>query len=194
MAHQNQWDDTREALLDAEHTMSRKVKGAWDGFTDFALRDSVLEVAVGLIIAAAFTRVVNSLVSDILLPPISLLPFMSRNLEEKFWVLKRGPHYTRPQGYNTRQQAAEDGAVTLTYGAFLDQLVNFIGLGLALYTIANIYGYFSHDSIIKHTVKCKYCRKEISQKVCLWSLAKRCPLCTSWLDGREDRETSALAA
>ena len=67
-------------------------------------------------IAAAFTAVVKSLVSDILLPPVSLLPFMSRNLEEKFLVMRKGPHYSKIVGYNTRQQAIDDGAVILTYG------------------------------------------------------------------------------
>lgn len=66
-------------------------------------------------IATSFTAVVNSLVSDVLLPPISLLPFMShKNLPEKFWVLRKGPH--GDDGYNTIKQAAEDGAVTMAYG------------------------------------------------------------------------------
>lgn len=129
-------DDTRRTLLqDAESDVSRTVKSVWSGFLDFALRDNVLEVAAGLMwvesylewqhsviayialrIAGAFTAVVNSLVSDILLPPISLLPFMSRNLEEKFLVLRKGAHYKDSGGYNTRNQAVEDGAVILTYG------------------------------------------------------------------------------
>ncbi|KDR75563.1 hypothetical protein GALMADRAFT_268127 [Galerina marginata CBS 339.88] len=171
--------------MHTESRVKRTFRSAWTGFVQFALRDNVLEVAVGLIIATAFTAVVNSLVSDVLLPPLSLLPFVSRNLEEKFLVMRKGPHYLN--GYNTRKQAVEDGAVILTYGAFIDQLVNFIGIGVILYIIANIYGYFSKDSIIRHTVKCTYCRKEISSK------AKRCPMCTSWLDGREDKETSALS-
>ena len=67
-------------------------------------------------IATAFTSVVNSLVSDILLPPISLLPFMShKNLPEKFWILRGGPNGSN--GYNTLKQAAEDGAVTMAYGS-----------------------------------------------------------------------------
>ena len=66
-------------------------------------------------IATSFTGVVNSLVSDILLPPISLLPFMShKNLPEKFVVLRKGPHGDK--GYNTINQAIEDGAVTMNYG------------------------------------------------------------------------------
>ena len=63
-------------------------------------------------IANGFTAVVKSLVSDIILPPIALLPFIDRNLHEKFLVLRRGPNYP----YNTLKQAAEDGAVTMAWG------------------------------------------------------------------------------
>ena len=63
-------------------------------------------------IANGFTDVVKSLVSDILLPPIALLPFINRNMHEKFFVLRRGPNYP----YNTLKQAAEDGAVTMAWG------------------------------------------------------------------------------
>ncbi|KZT22696.1 gated mechanosensitive channel [Neolentinus lepideus HHB14362 ss-1] len=185
MDTQRPWDDTRQTLLHGEQTVAKRVKSVWKGFTEFALRDSVLEVAVGLMIASAFTTVVNSFVSDVILPPISLLPFMShKNLPEKFAVLRRGHNATAH--YNTLKQAEDDGAVTLSYGLFLDHLLNFVGLGLVLYAIANVYAAVSHDSIIKHTVRCIYCRKEISQK------ARRCAFCTGWQDGRDDRESSAL--
>ena len=49
--------------------------------------------------------------------------------------------------------------------AFLNKVINFVGVGIALYTIANMYEWVSSDSIIKHTIKCKYCRKRISEKV-----------------------------
>jgi large conductance mechanosensitive channel len=83
-------------------------------------------------------------------------------------------------GHNTRQQAMEDGAVILTYGwvisrrlfhkltksrAFIDSLVNFIGIGAVLFTIRNLYGYFVKGSIIKYSMKCPFCRKQISSKV-----------------------------
>ena len=69
-------------------------------------------------IAAAFTTVVTSFVSEILLPPLSLLPFINRNMDGKFAVLRRGPSYntTNGVGYNTLQQAADDGAVVMAYG------------------------------------------------------------------------------
>ncbi len=71
-------------------------------------------------LAAAFTSVVNSFVSDILLPPISLIPFIDRNLDEKFAVLRGGAHHK--QGYNTLKQASEDGAVVMAYGFVLSNL------------------------------------------------------------------------
>ncbi|TKA65161.1 hypothetical protein B0A49_13019 [Cryomyces minteri] len=52
----------------------------------------------------------------------------------------------------------------MAYGAFLDNVLNFIGVGIALYAIAQVYAWVSDDSIIKHTVKCKFCRKSISEK------------------------------
>jgi hypothetical protein len=60
--------------------------------------------------------------------------------------------------------------------AFLNKVVNFLGVGLALYAIASAYELFSSDPIIKHTVKCAYCRKWISVKACLTSHL--------WLRGR----------
>ncbi|MCJ1226998.1 hypothetical protein MMC12_003653 [Toensbergia leucococca] len=172
--------ESHDALLQTGENVHSHAKRAWDGFSDFALRDNVLEVAVGLILAAAFTKVVSSFISDILLPPVSLLPFINRNLDEKFAVLRHGSSYRRIHGYNTLKQALDDGAVVMAYGAFLSKVFNFIGIAIALFVIARVYGWASNDSVIKHTVKCKYCKKRISEK------AQRCVNCTSWQDGREN--------
>lgn len=51
------------------------------------------------------------------------------------------------------------------FSTFINKVFNFVGIGTALYTVALIYGWASNDSVIKHTVKCKYCRKRISEKV-----------------------------
>ncbi|EFX05611.1 mechanosensitive ion channel [Grosmannia clavigera kw1407] len=161
----------------------RAVKRVWGGFMDFALQGNILEIAFGLIIAASFTAIVNSFVSDILLPPLSVLLPLNKNLDEKFAVLQPGPSYAAENGYNTLQIAQDDGAVVMAYGVFLNRAINFLGVGISLYALAGLYQYFSHDPIIKHTVKCKYCRKRISEK------ALRCVNCTSWLDGREERRS-----
>jgi len=179
------WNDAQQRLMQAPDAVIKRVHSVWTGFIDFAARDNVLEVAVGLMLASSFTAIVNALVSEVILPPISLIPGLThKNLPDKFLVLRKGPHGDR--GYNTLDQAHADGAVTLGYGVLLDRLFSFITLGLVLYGVAVSYGAVTHDNIIKHTVKCAYCRKDVSDK------AKRCYLCTSWLDGREDRETSAL--
>jgi len=173
-------DQTRGPLIDLENNVVQRVKGVWSGFKGFLGRDNVLEVAVGLIMAGGFSALVNSFVSDVLLPPISLLPFLGRNLPAKFTVLRAGPNHP----YNTLQQAAEDGAVTLAWGAFVDNLVTFFALGGVLYGVAQVYSALTKESIIKHIVKCKYCRKDIGET------AKRCAFCTSWLDGREEKQGS----
>jgi large conductance mechanosensitive channel len=126
-------------------------------------------------IAAAFTTVVTSFVSDILLPPLSLLPFINKQLDEKFAVLRSGPNYNETQtwGYNTLQQAIDDGAVVLAYGNFIDKLINFFGIGLSLYLLSLLYQALSHDTIIHETTRCKFCKKFISVKV--W-------LCYLWIE------------
>lgn len=72
-------------------------------------------------IAAAFTQLVTSFVSDIVTPIISLLPFLHRNLNDKFAVLRKGPHYVKGAGYNTLKQAHDDGALVLAYGYVVAQ-------------------------------------------------------------------------
>jgi large conductance mechanosensitive channel len=149
--------------------------------------------------------VVKSFVSDILMPPLSVLFPINKNIEEKFAVLQGGDTYDPAIGYNTLQQAQDDGAVVMAYGSFINQVVSFVFVGLSLYGLAQFYQWFSNDPIIKHTIKCKYCRKRVNEKVssilslsysypvhisvCLIDhiQSSRCINCTSWLDGREDR-------
>ncbi|QSZ34142.1 hypothetical protein DSL72_005730 [Monilinia vaccinii-corymbosi] len=209
-----------EPLLRTTNAARKHLTTFWDGFVDFAFNDNVLHVAIGLIIAQSFTTLITSLVSCVLLPPLSLLPFLNKNLDEKFAVLRPGPHYDGTlhnhtvvgggvgeglegngtvissmgieflygAGYNTLKQALEDGAIVLAWGSFLNNLINFMGVGLSLYGIAGLYQYFSRDNaIIKHTVRCKYCCKKIFEK------ARRCVYCSSWQDGREDIRPASIS-
>ncbi|KAI0470148.1 large-conductance mechanosensitive channel [Xylaria cf. heliscus] len=170
-------EEQRSLLQEGEE----RAKRMFTGFIDFAFSGNILEIAFGLILANAFTTVTNSFVNDILLPPLSILLPLNRNMDEKFFVLRPGPNYEEKNGYNTIGLALEDGAVVLAYGGFIRHVVSFLFLGMMLYTLACVYQYFSKDNIIKHTIKCRYCKKRISSK------AMRCVNCTSWLDGREER-------
>ncbi|KAJ5242992.1 uncharacterized protein N7469_001319 [Penicillium citrinum] len=173
-------EDSTDVLIRVGQTAGEQVKHGFDAFVNFAARDNVLEVALGLIIANAFTKVVTSFVSDIVLPIISLLPFLNRNMDQKFAVLSRGPNYIHGQGYNTVKQARDDGALVLAWGLFIETILNFLGVSMTLFAVAHLYMAVSHNKIIKPTIRCRYCKKYISVE------AKRCLNCSSWQDGRED--------
>lgn len=96
--------------------------------------------------------------------------------------MRAGPHYDshKAKGYNTVKQALDDGATVWAYGSFIDKVVRFLLIAVSLFLIAKFYSWITSDNIVKRQVRCKYCRKYISEK------AKRCVNCTSWQDGRED--------
>ncbi|POS78108.1 hypothetical protein DHEL01_v203508 [Diaporthe helianthi] len=178
LGNDGQEEGLAESLLEYGHKKTRRIVC---GFLDFATQGNILEIAFGLIVAAAFTNLVTSFISDILLPPLSVLLPLNANLDLKFAILQAGPHYhDLPHGYRTIEQAQADGAVVMAYGVFLNKTLNFIGLGSALYALAGLYQYLSKDPIIKHMIKCRYCRKNVNEK------SLRCVNCTSWLDGREE--------
>jgi large conductance mechanosensitive channel len=149
-------------------------------------------------------------VSDILLPPIALLPFINRNMHENFFVLRKGPNYPyNTVSANTRSKCRLTISNCITHSSFVDNVVSFVALGAILYLLAQLWGLLTKGSIIKHTKNCGYCRKAISEKVghaldtLVWEgqhtgftiniiQAQRCAFCTSWQDGREDRETTVL--
>jgi large conductance mechanosensitive channel len=137
-------------------------------------------------LAASFSAVANSLVSDIILPIISLLPFIEKNLEEKFAVLRGGRHYATLH-YNTIQQALDDGAVVWAYGSFFDKILRFLLIAVALFLVAKSYSYLAGENIVRRQRRCAYCKKYISEN------ARRCVNCTTWQDGREDRPPAVTA-
>ncbi|RKP35311.1 large conductance mechanosensitive channel protein, partial [Dimargaris cristalligena] len=153
----------------------------WEEFKDFLDQGNVIDLAIGIIIGAAFTRVVNSFVEDILLPPIGLL-LGAANFENQFVVLNDtpigpGPPPSTPYHpvYHTVEQAQEAGAVTLNYGRFIQLTANFLVVALVLYGLIRLVLLFRRNRTLFKTDKCRYCRKSISIK------AKRCPFCTSML-------------
>ena len=96
-------------------------------FKAFALRGNVIDLAVGVIIGAAFTGIVNSLVSDILMPPLGIL--LGGIDFSAFFVVLKGPH---PE---TLAAAKAAGAVTLNYGLFLNAIIRFIIVAFAIFML-----------------------------------------------------------
>lgn len=99
----------------------------WREFRDFAMRGNVIDLAVGIIIGAAFTTIVNSLVNDIIMPPLGLV-LGGIDFTDFFVTLKGG-------AYPTLAAAKQGGAVTLNYGAFINAIVRFIIVAFAIFIL-----------------------------------------------------------
>src|ERR1700744_3213388 len=94
-------------------------------FKAFALRGNVIDLAVGVIVGAAFTGIVNSLVSDLLMPPLGLL--LGGIDFSDFFIVMKGPHA------DTLAAAKAAGAVPLNYGLFLNAIIRFIIVAFAIF-------------------------------------------------------------
>src|SRR5476651_1847635 len=90
----------------------------WREFRDFAVRGNVVDLAVGLILGAAFTTIVTSLVNDLIMPPIGLL-LGGIDFSDFFVTLKGG-------SFPTVAAAKTGGAVTLNYGLFINAIIKFV--------------------------------------------------------------------
>jgi large conductance mechanosensitive channel len=99
----------------------------FDEFKKFAMRGNVVDLAVGVVIGAAFTGIVNSLVKDIITPPMGLA--LGGIDFSNFFVTLKGPHLA------TLAEAQKAGAVTLNYGLFINALINFIVVAIALFLL-----------------------------------------------------------
>jgi large conductance mechanosensitive channel len=97
-------------------------------FRKFAMRGSVIDLAVGVVVGAAFTGIVNSLVKDIITPPIGLL-LGGIDLSNFFFELKG------KAGIATLKAAQDAGAVTINYGAFLNSILNFLIVAFVLFLV-----------------------------------------------------------
>jgi len=96
-------------------------------FKQFALRGNAVDLAVGVIVGAAFTSIVNSLVKDVITPPLGLVTG-GLDFSNLFFVLK-GPHY------QTLAETAKAGAVTINYGLFLNALISFVIVAFVLFVV-----------------------------------------------------------
>jgi large conductance mechanosensitive channel len=144
-------------------------------FREFALRGSVIDLAVGFIIGSAFSSIVNSLVADILMPPIGLL-LGNVDFSNLFLTLKAGE---TPPPYLTLSDAQAAGAVTINYGLFLNAIIIFLIVAFALFLLIRSINQLKRKEQAAPeeptTKECPHCFATIPIK------AKRCPNCTSEL-------------
>ncbi len=96
-------------------------------FKEFAMRGSVVDMAVGIILGAAFGKIVSSFVNDILMPPIGLL--LGHTNVSNFFISLTGKHYA------TLAAAKEAGAATLNYGLFINTILDFVIVAFAIFIV-----------------------------------------------------------
>jgi len=153
-------------------------------FKEFIMRGNVIDMAVGIIIGVAFGTIVNSLVKDIIMPPISLA--LGRvDFSNLFVLLKSGKEVPPP--YYTISEAQAAGAVTLNYGAFINYVFTFLIVAFAVFLlirqINNMRRRMEAPKVAAAptTKDCPYCVSKIPLK------ATRCPNCTSELQPAQNR-------
>jgi large conductance mechanosensitive channel len=144
-------------------------------FKDFAMRGNVVDMAVGIIIGAAFGTIVKSLVSDVIMPPIGLA-LGNVDFAELFAVIKQG---ATAGPYATLADAQAAGAVTVNYGVFINTIISFIIIAFAVFMLIRQVNKLKREEPAPepNTKECPYCFSAIPIK------ATRCGYCTSDLKG-----------
>jgi large conductance mechanosensitive channel len=145
----------------------------WDEFKTFAIKGNAVDLAVGVIIGAAFGAIVNSLVKDVVMPPISLLTG-GLDFSNKFIILRAAKDGST--AFNTPADAAKAGAITWNYGNFITLVINFLIVALAIFLVIRIINQLRHPAEkAPDTKDCPACAMKIPIK------AMRCPHCTTEL-------------
>ncbi len=143
-------------------------------FKEFAMRGNVIDMAVGIIIGAAFGTIVTSLVADVLMPPIGLL-LGSIDFANLFIVLKEGAKAAGP--YASLAAAKAAGAVTINYGFFINTVISFVIVAFAVFLLVRSINRLKRQveapPAVTTTKECSYCFSTVPIK------ATRCPHCTS---------------
>lgn len=145
-------------------------------FKEFAMRGNVVDMAVGIIIGAAFGTIVKSLVADVIMPPVGLL-LGGVDFADLFVTLKEG---ATAGPYATLAMAQEAGAVVISYGVFFNAILSFVIVAFAVFLLIRSINKMKREEEAEPeaaptTKECGHCFSSISIK------ATRCPNCTSEL-------------
>ena len=140
-------------------------------FREFAMRGNVVDLAVGIIIGAAFGKIVTSLVNDIVMPPVGLL--LGRVDFSSLFINLSG------QPYASLAEAKAAGAPTINYGVFLNSVIDFVIVAFAIFLLVRFINRLSRqpEATLEAptTRECPFCLSSIPLR------ATRCPQCTSTL-------------
>ena len=150
------------------------MKKIWNEFKEFAVKGNAVDLAVGVIVGAAFTGIISSLVKDVIMPPISLLAG-GLDFSNKFVILRAAKDGST--AFNTPADAAKAGAITWNYGNFITLVINFLVVAGAVFLLVRAINKLRQPAAEKEPDKkdCPACAMKIPFK------ATRCPHCTTEL-------------
>ncbi len=155
-----------------------QVNSVWKDFKAFIDKGNVVDLAVAVVMGAAFTAIVNSLVKDILTPCITVMA--KGNMENLFTIIGTVPDACRNNNCATPEIATENKATVLRYGNFVQQVINFLIISIFIFFIVKVYAAAFRRKKVDPTEKdCPFCCKKIPIK------AVRCGFCTSALPMEE---------
>lgn len=151
-------------------TIKERIQKTVSDFKSFAFKGSAIDIAIGMMIGAAMTAVVDSLIKDIVNPPIAKL-ISGIDFSHRYLVLGKNQ-------YESLEAAQEAGAIVITYGNFITAIITFLITALVLFIIVSWVSKLNkkeEEKAEKTTKKCPYCKSEIDMD------ATRCAFCTSEL-------------
>lgn len=142
----------------------------WQDFKSFAMRGSMVDMAIGIIVGGAFSEIVNSLVRDVIMPPIGLL--VGRVDASELYVNLSG------RSYSSLAQARAAGAPTINYGQFLSATLDFVILAAVVFLVVRGLNrlHRAEDPPSPADRSCPHCLSSVPRA------ATRCPHCTSELE------------
>ncbi|MBR1616579.1 large-conductance mechanosensitive channel protein MscL [bacterium] len=157
--------------------MISKVKGWADEFKTFAVRGNVIDMAVGIIIGASFGNIVNSLVNDIIMPPLGWI--MGKVDFANMYITLPKSFSEGVQSYPSLDAAKEAGAITINYGIFINTLISFVMVAFAVFLLIKFINKLKESAkkaeaeAMPATKQCPRCFSEININ------ATKCPHCTA---------------
>jgi large conductance mechanosensitive channel len=145
----------------------------WKEFKEFAMRGNVLDMAIGIIIGAAFGKIITSIVNDVIMPPIGLL--LGKVDFSNLFIILSGD--TAGKTVNTVSEAKAAGLVTVNYGLFINTVIDFLIVAFVIFILIRQVNRLKKAEaklpVAPNTKECIYCYSPIPVK------AVRCPQCTS---------------
>jgi len=173
MAKKIDFEEEQMKIKELEAKTRKKAKGFMKEFKEFATKGNVVDMAVGVMVGTAFTKIVNSLVNDVITPALSMITGQV-DFSSLFVALDGNI-------YATVEEAKTAGATVINYGAFITNIVDFLMIALCLFVILKVAFKFKRKreeapKPTPTTKKCPYCLNEIPLA------ATRCGHCTSILE------------